>query len=1096
MSWSGRVLSRSVAALAALVLAGCGTADVTVSGALGDDPFVRVARTSQALSVDAGTDGYATNENFYIAINKAQLGTKWFLAAYLTQWHPAEAGMAARSLGTRVVSFKIQNDKLYVFDVTDGAKWSDTLDPQRVVEAYPLVTNFAPFNALPGASNYVLFDPAAGLNRFDVMGDSFAQSFSARFEVELSYLQNFKVLSDGVAFEQVFAGYTEIPGPGVLGFDQPFRGQGTMAMSLRRYAEGEGFVASELTTNRYFGSDNVQYVPNEPRAKRNVVKWNIKPGMQPIPWRIGQAIAKLKADPRLAGVDIEGAIARGITGWNDAFGFPVFSVVPTSAGDSYGDDDKNFIVIDNNPGLGMAFANWRENPNTGEIRGASVYFSSVFIEGALQSAGDAGIEPVDAGVDAGTTVDAGVIDAGAGFDAGVVDAGPPPVAPGNDSCAAAYPLVPGLPMVGTVNTATVADPLFGAGATGCVSANNTKRDVYYTLTIPSAQTATITVQPAAGLDTLINVIGSTAACSGVTACVAKDDTGFGGQLDKAVFQNDSGATKTVLIQVGAWYSSGDFVITATLEPMPVCAQALSIAQVYGGNSATGLRNQDFVMLHNRTPLPVNLAGMSLQYGSSTGTAAWQVIPLSGTVPANGSYLIGLAASTGGTPIPTPDLVSGINLSASAGKLALVQNTTALTGACGLTSAVIDAVGYGTTNCSELAAAPSPGTGLTIIRSDQIGCNDTNNNQVDFVASTLEPKNTASAPSAGACVCATTPVPAPTTDGGVPTSTDGGVQLVAPPSRDLRPHLRWGSMVDQSLCDFEAPKTVIPAGMTRKEFLEKYITEVILHEVGHTLGLRHNFKGSLELSSVMDYNVEADAVRLDRPAPYDVAAVKYLYGLSQTAPTQAFCTDEDTLSDAQCDRFDATSNPLTNDLAPRFKRQLRDALAERSQLTYGQIFAITRYVRGAATEQQRLEAFNALIGDVAPPLAADVTALGPNAAAWANLYNALLLENLFVAPQGYRDDIAVNPPLYDAAFRARVVEVAKNSLLGTDGNRSLDTMRTMVDVLKAMQHGDALTALASARATFAANRNSYPVATQPYIDDLIRRMDLAMSPYFY
>lgn len=1093
------VLSRGGVALIALVLAACGQADVKVTDTLGDEAFVRVARTSQALTVDAGTDGYATNENFYIAINKAELGSKWFLAAYLTQWHPAEAGMAARSLGTRVVSFKVQNDKLYVFDVTDGAKWSDTLDPQRVVEAYPLVTNFAPFNALPGSGNYVLFDPAAGLNRFEVMGDAFASSFSARFEVELSYLQNFKVLGDGVAFEQVFAGYTEIPGPGILGFDQPFRGQGTMAVSLRRYAEGAGFVASELTNNHYFGSDNVQYVPNEPRAKRNVVKWNIKPGMQPIPWRIGQAIAKLKADPRLAGVDIEGAIARGVTGWNDAFGFPVFSVVATGANDSYGDDDKNFIVIDNNPGLGMAFANWRENPNTGEIRGASVYFSSVFIEGALQSAGDAGIEPfdagvtVDAGVDAGVTVDAGV-SVDAGFDAGVVDAGPPPVAPGNDSCAAAYPLPVGFPMAGTVNPATAADPIFGATPVGCVSPTNTRRDVFYTLAVPSGQIATITVQPAPGADTLINVIGSTT-CAGVTQCVAKNDTGFGGEQDRAVYQNDSGATKTVLIQVGVWTgsSNNDFFITATLEAMPVCAQSLSIAQVYGGNSATGMRNQDFVMLHNRTPLPVNLAGMSLQYGSATGTAAWQVVPLSGTVPANGSYLVGFAASTGGTAIPTPDLVSGINLSASAGKLALVQNTTALTGACGLTSAVIDAVGYGTTNCSEMAAAPSPGTGLTIIRSDQLGCNDTNNNQVDFVASTLEPKNTASAPSAGACVCAApaTPTPAP-----APTSTDGGVQLVAPPSQQLRPHLRWGAMVDQSICDFEAPKAVIPAGMTRKEFLEKYITEVILHEVGHTLGLRHNFKGSLELSSVMDYNVEADAVRLDKPAPYDVAAVRFLYGLSPTAPTQAFCTDEDTLSDAQCDRFDTTANPLTNDLAPRFKRQLRDSLAERSQLTYGQIFAITRYVRGAANEQQRLEAFNALIGDVAPPLAADVTALGPNAAAWANLYNALLLENLFLAPQGYRDDIAVNPPLYDAAFRARVVEVAKNSLLGTDGNRSLDTMRTMVDVLKAMQHGDALTALASARATFAANRNSYPVATQPYIDDLIRRMDLAMSPYFY
>ncbi|MDP1825458.1 MAG: zinc-dependent metalloprotease [Archangium sp.] len=1086
----GGVLSVGFLALT-LTLAGCGQADAVVSGTLGDEAFVRVARTSQALTADAGTDGYASNENFYLALNKSQLGSKWFLAAYLTQWHPAEAGMAARSLGSRVVSFKLQNGKLYVFDVTDGAKWSDTLDPQRVVEAYPLVTDFAPFNAMAGSGDYVLFDPSAGLNRFEVLGDVFAASFSARFEVELSYLQHYKVLGDGVAFEQVFAGYTEIPGPGLLGFDQPFRGQGTMAISLRRYTEGAGFTAAELPNNHYFGSENIQYVPNEPRAKQNVVKWNLKPGMQPIPWRISQAVARLKADPRLAGVDIEGAIARGITGWNDALGFPAFSVVTTAPGDSFGDDDKNFVVVDTNPGLGMAFANWRENPNTGEIRGASVYFSSVFIEGALQSA-------AEGAVDAGTpVVDAGAPGLDAGLpagDAGVPDAGPAPV---NDRCAAPQPMIVGFPTPGTL-LASTAEPLFSGAPASCSAPSMPRPDVFYSLTVPAGRTATITVFPAAGTDTFVNVLASTALCSGVTACVAKNDSGLSGEPDTAVFSNDSGASQTVLVQVGGWTLSnvvlGDFVITATLSappPSPVCAPALSIAQVFGGNSATGYRNQDFVMLHNRTSAPVALSGMSLQYGSASGTSAWQVIALSGVVPADGSFLVGLATVTGGTAIPTPDLVSGINISAANGKLALVQNTTALTGACALTSSVIDAVGYGVTNCSELRAAPSPGSAASIIRADLLGCVDSNDNQADFVTSTLEPKNAASTPSAP-CVCAApavSPTPAPSPVG----MPSGGVQLVAP-ARQLRPQLRWGSMAGQSLCSFEAPKAAIPAGMTRKEFLEKYITEIILHEVGHTLGLRHNFKGSLERSSVMDYNIEADAVLFDRPGPYDVAAVRLLYGLSTAAPTQAFCTDEDTLTDAQCDRFDATANPLTNQLAPRYRQLLRDTLAERSQLTFAQIFAITRYVRGAANEQQRLEAFNVLIGDVAPPLAPDVIALGPNAAAWANQYNAALLQNLFVAPVEYRDPVAVNPAVNDPAFRARVLEVVRNSLLSSDGYRSFDTMRTMVDVLKAMQHGDAFAVLTEARNALAAG--TYDAATQPYVTDLIRRIDVATSPYFY
>ena len=35
----------------------------------------------------------------------------------------------------------------------------------------------------------------------------------------------------------------------------------------------------------------------------------------------------------------------------------------------------NYLIYDADPTVGYAFANWRTNPNTGEIRGASVYFN-------------------------------------------------------------------------------------------------------------------------------------------------------------------------------------------------------------------------------------------------------------------------------------------------------------------------------------------------------------------------------------------------------------------------------------------------------------------------------------------------------------------------------------------------------------------------------------------------------------------------------------------------------------------------------------------------------------------------------------------------
>ena len=75
-----------------------------------------------------------------------------------------------------------------------------------------------------------------------------------------------------------------------------------------------------------------------------------------------------------------GAVERGVEGWNAAFGFEVFRARVATASESFGQDDKNYIIFDPDPSLGFAFANWRTNPNTGEIRGASVYFGGAWVD--------------------------------------------------------------------------------------------------------------------------------------------------------------------------------------------------------------------------------------------------------------------------------------------------------------------------------------------------------------------------------------------------------------------------------------------------------------------------------------------------------------------------------------------------------------------------------------------------------------------------------------------------------------------------------------------------------------------------------------------
>lgn len=131
-----------------------------------------------------------------------------------------------------------------------------------------------------------------------------------------------------------------------------------------------------------------------------------------------------------------------------------------------------------------------------------------------------------------------------------------------------------------------------------------------------------------------------------------------------------------------------------------------------------------------------------------------------------------------------------------------------------------------------------------------------------------------------------------------------------------------------------------------------IRNVVAHEVGHTLGLRHNFKASAWLStdeikkrrdagqpfiaSVMDYTPLAyfpgdDVTKVKSfssatPGPYDMWAIEYGYGsgdnetafLAKVAsrcnePENAYATDEDTTGlvsiDPLVNRYDMSSDPV-------------------------------------------------------------------------------------------------------------------------------------------------------------------------------------------
>jgi hypothetical protein len=178
------------------------------------------------------------------------------------------------------------------------------------------------------------------------------------------------------------------------------------------------------------------------------------------------------------------------------------------------------------------------------------------------------------------------------------------------------------------------------------------------------------------------------------------------------------------------------------QPAGAASADVVISQVYGGggNSGATLKN-DYVQLYNHGTAPIDLAGWSVQYAAKTG-ASWQVTPLSGQVAAGARFLVAEAAGAGGTTdLPTPDVTGSIAMSATNGKVALVENADALT--CGATCAaatgVHDFVGYGAANDAE-GGHPAPVLSNTTadIRAGS-GATDTDDNAADFAAGTPDPE---------------------------------------------------------------------------------------------------------------------------------------------------------------------------------------------------------------------------------------------------------------------------------------------------------------------------------------------------------------------
>jgi hypothetical protein len=177
--------------------------------------------------------------------------------------------------------------------------------------------------------------------------------------------------------------------------------------------------------------------------------------------------------------------------------------------------------------------------------------------------------------------------------------------------------------------------------------------------------------------------------------------------------------------------------------------SIVVSEVFaaGGNSGAAYTH-DYVELFNRGAGSVAIDGWTLQYASSA-SATWGSTALSGTIPAGGRYLVQLASGgTNGGTLPAPDATGTSNLAVTGGKVAVVDDATALScgqsaGNCSSAASIEDLVGYGSAADYEGSdAAPAP-TATTALARAGGGCTDTDDNAADFATAAPGPQNSSS-----------------------------------------------------------------------------------------------------------------------------------------------------------------------------------------------------------------------------------------------------------------------------------------------------------------------------------------------------------------
>ena len=226
-----------------------------------------IENASRALSGSDNGDAArhaATDKHFYLAVNKKELGQRWFLSAYLSQFDPGGVDSGRRALAGHPGGL-LQGPERQAVRVRRRRRQGleRHLQPRGGPGGLPHRRGLRPLRAAARRRDYVLFDPAAGLNRFRLLtghlgarsrSSSRSRSASARSPTAPPSSRCSPASRPGCSSRAGVA------------LTQTFRVAGTLGAGLRRYTEGEGYMPTAAAAEEHYFRSPPKLVPNTGRV--------------------------------------------------------------------------------------------------------------------------------------------------------------------------------------------------------------------------------------------------------------------------------------------------------------------------------------------------------------------------------------------------------------------------------------------------------------------------------------------------------------------------------------------------------------------------------------------------------------------------------------------------------------------------------------------------------------------------------------------------------------------------------------------------------------------------------------------------------------